>query len=106
MSRQLPVTPVESAAWMNRLMQDMWGTFWQPFLLANNLSMWQVRCDEWGQRCYSSSSTATATAQQQLEMLCRARKVAAHKSTQLAASTNKSEQGVAIPAVLNCAAGH
>eukprot|EP00882_Tetradesmus_deserticola_P021705 GHRQ01023502.1.p1 GENE.GHRQ01023502.1~~GHRQ01023502.1.p1 ORF type:complete len:315 (+),score=115.53 GHRQ01023502.1:333-1277(+) len=41
MSRQLPVTPVESAAWLNRLMQDMWGTFWQPFLLANNLSMWQ-----------------------------------------------------------------
>jgi hypothetical protein len=44
MSRQLPVTPVESAAWMNRLMQDMWAAFWQPFLLANNLSMWQVRC--------------------------------------------------------------
>jgi hypothetical protein len=44
MSRQLPVTPVESAAWMNRLMQDMWSAFWQPFLLSNNLSMWQVRC--------------------------------------------------------------
>jgi hypothetical protein len=43
MSRQLPVTPVESAAWMNRLMQEMWAAFWQPFLLANNLSMWQVR---------------------------------------------------------------
>lgn len=42
MSRELPVTPVESAAWLNRLMQEMWASFWQPFLLANNLNMWQV----------------------------------------------------------------
>lgn len=42
MSRQLPVTPVESVAWLNRLNQDMWAAFWQPFLLSNNLSMWQV----------------------------------------------------------------
>jgi len=40
--RHLPVTPVESAAWVNRLNQEMWATFWQPFLLANNLSSWQV----------------------------------------------------------------
>lgn len=42
MSRQLPVTPVESVAWLNRLNQEMWAAFWQPFLLNNNLSMWQV----------------------------------------------------------------
>lgn len=41
--RHLPVTPVESVAWLNRLNQEMWQPFWQPFLLANNLSSWQVR---------------------------------------------------------------
>jgi hypothetical protein len=55
MSRQLPVTPVESGAWLNRLMQDMWATFWQPFLLANNLSMWQVRSD-WGGRGFTGAA--------------------------------------------------
>jgi hypothetical protein len=52
--RHLPVTPVESAAWLNRLNQDMWQPFWQPFLLANNLSSWQVS---------SSSSCMCALAQ-------------------------------------------
>jgi hypothetical protein len=57
--RHLPVTPVESAAWMNRLNQDMWSTFWQPFLLANNLSSWQV--GDW----ITDSSAAVRSAQQQ-----------------------------------------
>lgn len=42
MLRELPVTPVESGAWLNRLLQEMWVPFCQPFLLANNLNMWQV----------------------------------------------------------------
>jgi hypothetical protein len=46
--RHLPVTPVESAAWLNRLNQEMWATFWQPFLLVNNLSSWHV--SGWRQR--------------------------------------------------------
>jgi hypothetical protein len=37
----MPVTPVESSAWLNRLNQEMWSDFWQPFLLHNNLSTWQ-----------------------------------------------------------------
>lgn len=39
---KMPVTPLETAGWMNRFNVEMWQPFWQPFLLKNNLTMWQV----------------------------------------------------------------
>jgi hypothetical protein len=46
--RHVPVTPVEGAAWLNALNQEMWTPFIQPFLVANNLNSWQVRCSATG----------------------------------------------------------
>ncbi len=42
MARALPVTPIESAAWLNRMNQDALAAFWEPFLLLNNMQAWQV----------------------------------------------------------------
>ena len=42
MLARVPSTPVESAAWLNRMMAETWQPFWQPFLLQHHLGTWQV----------------------------------------------------------------
>jgi hypothetical protein len=103
--RHLPVTPVESAAWMNRLNQDMWSTFWQPFLLANNLSSWQV-----GVRfTHSTAAVAVAAAQPQQSRQwqhcnCRAPEAALHPAA-IAAVDAAAAAAAAAASVGCCAAG-
>lgn len=42
MSRLLPSTPVESAAWLARLMQEMWKPFVEPSVMKDSLGLYQV----------------------------------------------------------------
>ena len=43
MAARIPVSPPESALWMNRMMAEMWLPFFVPMALADNLANWQVR---------------------------------------------------------------
>lgn len=38
---KLPCTPKEPTAWLNYLMKDMWRPYLEPFLLRENLGLWQ-----------------------------------------------------------------
>lgn len=43
MMRLQPATPVESAAWMCRMMQEMWKPYIEPMVLKDSLGLYQVR---------------------------------------------------------------
>jgi hypothetical protein len=49
MAAHIPVSPPESAMWMNRMMAEMWLPFIVPMALSDNLANWQVWWDLWSQ---------------------------------------------------------
>lgn len=42
LSRQ-PATPPETAAWLNRMVQEIWSPYVEPLLLKENLPAWQEK---------------------------------------------------------------